>query len=172
VNDFAPERDFAVAQLAQVAGQPLEQVLNADNTDLTSFERDGSKLLMYFGWADAVISPRAGVHYYEQVLGRMGGVARTQEFFRLFMVPGMTHCQGGPGPNVFGQSALTPGLHDDPAHDIRRALEAWVERGVAPRNIVAARYVNDDPARGVEKTSVLCPFPTTNECRTRGQGGS
>lgn len=171
LEDFDASRDFARAEGAQVAGRSLASVLNATSADLTSFERRGAKLLMYFGWADATISPRAGVAYYEEVNARVGGIAKAQEFFRLFMVPGMTHCQGGPSPHVFGQSALTPGLHDDAAHDIRRALEAWVERGVAPQSIVAAKYVNDDPTQGVVTTRVLCPFPNT-DCRTRDEGGS
>jgi feruloyl esterase len=172
LDHFDPSRDSALAQRAQVAGQSLDSVLNPASADLSSLKRGGAKLLMYFGWADALISPRAGVAYYEEVLGRMAGVEKTQAFFRLFMVPGMTHCQGGPGPHVFGQSAVTPGLHDDPAHDIRRALEVWVERGVAPQSIVAVKYVNDDPAQGVSTTKVLCPFPKTVDCRTRDEGES
>jgi hypothetical protein len=170
LDDFEDTRDLALAQSARVKGQPLADALDANNTDLAAFERRGGKLLMYFGWADAVISPRAGVAYYEAVLARMG-MERTRAFFRLFMVPGMTHCQGGPAPHVFGQSALTPGLHDDAAYDIRRALEAWVERGVVTQSIVAAKYIDDEPARGVAKTRVLCPFPQT-ECRTRGERDS
>ncbi len=149
----------------------LGRALDATSTDLTQFDRRGGKLLMYFGWADALISPRAGLAYYEEVVGRTGGIAKTQEFFRLFMVPGMTHCQGGPAPNVFGQSAFTPGLRDEPAYDIRRALEAWVERGVAPERVVAVKYVDDDPARGVARTAELCPFPEI-ECSAHDEGGT
>ncbi len=61
------------------------------------------------------------------------------------MVPGMQHCYGGPGPNVF--DTLTP-------------LEGWVEQGVAPASIQAAHYVNDDPAKPVDRTMPLCPYPT------------
>jgi feruloyl esterase len=113
---------------------------------------------MYFGWADALISPRMGLDYYQRVSERMGGVERTQAFFRLFMVPGMTHCQGGPAPYAFGQAAIVPALRDDPDHDIRRALEAWVERGRAPDRIIAAKYVNDNPSQGVAMTATLHPW--------------
>jgi Tannase and feruloyl esterase len=171
IEQFDPARDFDLAQRTEVRpGQSLEKVLNASDPDLTAFARHGAKLLMYFGWADAVISPRAAVAYYEAVVDRSGGIEATQKFFRLFMAPGMTHCQGGPAPHVFGQSALTPGLRDDPAHDARRALEAWVENGRAPTRLVAAKYVNDDPAQGIAKTGVLCPFPATHECLARSLG--
>jgi feruloyl esterase len=171
IEQFDPARDFDLAQRTEVRrGQSLEKILNATDPDLTAFARHGAKLLMYFGWADAVVSPRAGVAYYEAVVDRIGGIDATQKFFRLFMVPGMTHCQGGPTPHVFGQSALTPGLRDDPVHDARRALEAWVENGRAPTRLVAAKYINDDPAQGVAKTGVLCPFPAIDECLTRSLG--
>ena len=47
-------------------------------------------MMMYFGWADPQLNARMGVEYYEQVVEKMG--ASTNEFFRLFMVPGMFHC--------------------------------------------------------------------------------
>lgn len=167
IEDFNPQRDFALAQNATAAGESLAGVLDATDADLTRFERSGAKLLMYFGWADALISPRAGVSYYERVGERMG-IEKTRAFFRLFMVPGMTHCQGGPGANAFGQAPVSPGLHDDAAHDIRRALEAWVERRAAPDSIVAAKYLNDDPAQGVAMTRPLCAFPKVSEYRGAG----
>jgi len=165
LEQFDASRDFDLAQRRQVLGDAsLESVLNATDDDLSAFARRDAKLLMYAGWADALISPRAVVAYYEAVVARMGREP-AQRFIRLFMVPGMTHCQGGPGPHVFGQSALTSGLVDDEAHDARRALETWVEHGRAPLSLVAAKYVNDDPAQGVAKTAVLCPFPNTDHCQ-------
>ena len=159
LQDFRPERDFRQASETSTAGQPLAAVLDATSTDLTSLELRGAKLLMYIGWADAVVAPRAGVDYYERVSQRLGGFGRAQQFFRLFMVPGMTHCQGGPAPDAFGQSSVSPGLRDDAQHDIRRALEAWVEHGVAPKSLVAAKYVGDVKRRDVQATQLLCPYP-------------
>lgn len=141
VERFDGVRDFELAQQRRIGNSTLSQVLDATNPDLAAFERLRGKLLMYFGWADALISPQAGVDYYERVLARMGGVERTQAFFRLFMVPGMGHCQGGAEPHAFGQAYVSPGLRDDPEHDIRRALEAWVEQGKAPERIVEAAQV-------------------------------
>jgi feruloyl esterase len=116
-------------------------VLDAVDPDLSAFERLRGKLLMYFGWADGLISPHAGVDYYERVVAQMGSVERTHGFFRLFMAPGMGHCQGGTAPHAFGQAGIVPGMRDDAEHDIRRALEAWVERARAPERIVEAAQV-------------------------------
>lgn len=138
---FDSRRDLDFARQRRIGNQTLSQVLDATDTDLTRFEQRRGKLLMYFGWADDLISPQAGVDYYERVVARMGGSERTQEFFRLFMVPGMGHCQGGAAPHAFGQAYVSPGMRDDPEHDIRRALEAWVEQGKVPERIVEAAQV-------------------------------
>jgi feruloyl esterase len=111
---------------------------NAKSTDLAAFRRRGGKILMTYGWADQVLQPLMGVNYYEQVLAKHG--TRTQEFFRLFMVPGMTHCAGGVGPDQF---------------DPMTAIINWVEKGKAPDTLRAARIVN-----GTEQRSrPLCPYP-------------
>jgi Tannase and feruloyl esterase len=159
IESFDGGRDVALARESSTAGQALTGLLDATDTDLGELERHGAKLLMYFGWADAVIAPRAGIDYYRRVSRRLGGFANAQRFFRLFMAPGMTHCQGGPAPNAFGQSPVSPGLSDDARHDIRRALEGWVEGDIAPKSLVAAKYVRDDPGQGLVATQLLCPFP-------------
>ena len=148
IADFVGRRDFDLAQQRRVGGETLSSVLDAIDPDLTAFARRRGKLLMYFGWADALISPYAGVDYYERVVARMGGAARTQEFFRLFMVPGMAHCQGGDAPHAFGQAGIVPGMRDDSEHDIRRALEAWVEQGRVPEKIIEAAQVLRPFAKG------------------------
>jgi feruloyl esterase len=141
LGQFDRQRDGDLARQRRIGSQTLSQVLDATDADLTRFERRRGKLLMYFGSADDLISPQAGVDYYERVVAQMGGMERTQAFFRLFMVPGMGHCQGGASPHAFGQAYVAPGMRDDPEHDIRRALEAWVEQGKAPERIVEAAQV-------------------------------
>ena len=70
----------------------------------------------------------------------MGGAARTSEWIRLFMVPGMAHCRGGDGPNTF---------------DVVGALDQWVETGKAPERIVASHATDGR----VDRTRPLCPYP-------------
>lgn len=93
----------------------VHSMLDATNPDLSAFQHRGGKIIMYFGWADAALNPLMGLGYYEDVLATMG--ADTQDFFRLYMVPGMYHCGGGLGVDRI--DAMTP-------------LIDWVEGGPRP----------------------------------------
>lgn len=132
---------------------------NANEDHLFAFRQANArgKIIMWHGWEDPAISGHSAVNYYEQVLRRNNDA---RDFFRLFMVPGMLHCGGGPGPNSFGQSLpqATP-LSASPQHDILSALERWVEKGIPPKRIDAVKYVNDQPAQGVVRTRPLCAYP-------------
>ncbi|MBV9782630.1 MAG: tannase/feruloyl esterase family alpha/beta hydrolase [Acidisphaera sp.] len=81
----------------------------------------------------------------------------TQKFARLFMVPGMNHCAGGPGANVFGGVGQPDGTNR--TNDMVDALDAWVTQGIAPTEIVATKYNNDTPSQGVAFSRPLCPYP-------------
>ena len=120
--------------------QPARALVDATDPDLTRFKARGGKILSYFGWADPALNPLMGVGYYESVVKKMGPA--TSEFYRLFMVPGMSHCSGGAGTSTF--DALTP-------------LVQWVEKGTAPDTIAASRLVDGKPVR----TRSLCPYPKT-----------
>ena len=90
----------------------------------------------------------------------MGGLRETQEFYRLFMVPGMTHCYFGPGASSFGGVGQQIPPVRDATHDVQTALERWVEKGVAPERIVATKYTDDKAAtRTVRLTRPLCVHP-------------
>ena len=120
---------------------------DAKNPDLAQFRKRGGKLLVTYGWADPILQPMAGVNYYEQAVAKNG--PSTPEFFRLFMVPGMSHCGGGIGPD---------------RHDPVTAMIDWVEKGKAPDSMVARRVVDNQVAR----TRPLCPYPQV--ARYLGQG--
>jgi hypothetical protein len=118
--------------------------LNATNPDLSPFSTRGGKLIQYHGWADSVVPPQSSIDYHQTVADKMGGADKIAAFYRLFMVPGMQHCSGGPGPNKFdGLSALT----------------AWVEKGEAPTQLLATKYVNDDVTKGIAIQRQLCVHP-------------
>lgn len=159
VEDFSIGRDFELASRRQVAGQSLAAILDPDNPDLRPFARRGGKLIMYVGGLDAAIAPVAAVDYYHRVAERSGGMGPAQRFARMFVIPGMQHCQGGLGPNAFGQAWVAPGLARDSTHDVRAALEGWVERGQAPDSITAVKYADDDPRGRLTATQKLWPFP-------------
>jgi feruloyl esterase len=161
------------------AEQQDHGVVGAQNSNLSRFAGNGGKLIQYHGWADTTIASGSSTNYYTRVaMGRAGNTPqqrtdaiatpvsqaqfeRLYEYYRLFMVPGMGHCQGGPGPNTFGQPFGLPVPVEDSAHDILTALEQWVEKGVAPQQIIATKYVNDTPSQGVAFSRPLCPYPMT-----------
>ena len=74
---------------------------------------------------------------------------------------------GGPGPDSFG--AAGPSADADPEHSMFSALERWVERGKAPKTIIATRY-NDPakPANGIRMTRPLCPYPEEEKYKGKG----
>jgi feruloyl esterase len=81
----------------------------------------------------------------------------------------MAHCYGGAGPNSFGNGASN-GPVIDAEHDLLKALELWVEQGVAPEKIIATKYLNDDPLQGVAFQRPLCPYPKI--AKYDGQGNT
>lgn len=131
----------------QFALEKVGPAVDATNPDLSEFRDQGAKLLVYHGWGDPDISPLSAIEYFEEVLALMAGdqdreqaLNEINDFYRLFMVPGMGHCAGGPGPDRF--DALT-------------ALENWVERGIAPERIIASKIQNGETVR----TRPLCLYP-------------
>ena len=129
-------------------------VLNSTDPNLAPFKARGGKLIQYHGWGDAAIPPQRSIDYFESVQSAMG---TTKTFYRLFMVPGMSHCGGGIGADVLGgERASQPA---DAAHDLEMALDRWVVQGVAPDQIIATGFVDGDPAKGVAMTRPLCPYP-------------
>ncbi len=76
------------------------------------------------------------------------------------MVPGMTHCYFGPGASSFGGVGQQIPPVRDAAHDLQKALENWVENGVAPETMVATKYADNAAAtRAVKLTRLLCSYP-------------
>lgn len=143
-------------------------ILDATNPDLGSFAKRGGKLILYHGWSDAAIPPMSTVEYYNSVRISMGPSSE-DAFVRLFMVPGMQHCELGPGPNSFGQNgpSSASGI-DDARHDIRLALKAWVEKDKAPDEVIAAKYSGEGDKRKIVMTRPLCPYPQVAVYRGHG----
>jgi hypothetical protein len=109
---------------------------DADSIYLESFARHG-KLILYHGLSDQGLSPLATAAWYDRLQSADGG--RVEDWARLFLVPGMIHCGGGPATDQF---------------DMLAAIQAWVEEGHAPERIIA----RGKSFPGV--TRPLCPYPT------------
>jgi Tannase and feruloyl esterase len=151
--------DKAVA----TADKKFAGVLNATDTNLKPFESHGGKLIIYHGWNDAAISALNSINYYQNVQSKMGK-QEADSFLRLFMVPGMQHCGGGPGPDVFGQLGFS--TSNDPQHDMYLALEQWVEKGAAPTTVIATKQPGEGSS--VKVTRPLCAYPQVAKYKGSG----
>ena len=108
-------------------------VLDAVDADLTPFKSHGGKLIQYHGWNDPAIPPRGSIRYHDAVVAKTAGAG---DFYRLYMIPGMLHCQGGAGPGQVDWLSI---------------LERWVEQNQAPHEVTASAPSGE--------TQVLCPYP-------------
>ena len=122
------------------------KLADAKDPDLSKFRKSGGKLIMTYGWADQILQPMQGVTYYEAVTKKNKDAA---DFARLFMIPGMAHCQGGIGPDRY---------------DAVTAVIDWVEKGKAPDAMIASKVTNNQTVR----TRPLCPYPQV--ARYTGKG--
>ena len=107
-------------------------IMDSDDPDLSAFKAHGGKLIQYHGWNDPAIPPGYSLEYRERLTAKTGGA---EDFYRLYMIPGMLHCSGGDAPtNVNWQAAL----------------ESWVEKSEAPGDLIASD--------GKGATQILEPF--------------
>ena len=122
--------------------------LDATITDMSAVREHGGKILHYTGWADPMVPASMSINYYEATRKNMGE-KETDDFYRLFLVPGMGHCTGGPGcSNV---DWLTPVVN-------------WVEKGIAPAMLVGAHVEGGRTTR----TRPICPYPSTPQYKGSG----
>ncbi len=147
----------------KLGNETLSQAYNA-KTDLTAFEARGGKIIQYHGWADQQISPYASIDYYHQTVGKMSAADR-DSFYRLYMLPGIYHCSGGPGTGNIGDSS-TAASHDA-EHDLVVAIDEWVTKNKAPTVLIGAHL---DENKKADRTRPLCPYP--QEAAYKGTGDS
>ena len=147
---FSPGWDYHTIRLPD----DVEHAVRADHgllfggdPYLRRFFGRGGKLLMYHGWADPLVTPDASLIMFKRINDAMGPAAASS--LALFMVPGMGHCQGGPGTDVFDKVA---------------AIDQWVESGVKPQSIPASHMTGTV----VDRTRPLCAYPAV--ARYTGSG--
>lgn len=136
-------------------------VNDATRGDISAFRDRGGKLIIYQGWADSLVAPEQTIALYRRLAQSSGGIDKTRSFARLFMAPGMMHCGGGEGPDGFNAAngAAPPPPTETAQDDLFTALAGWVQDGTAPAQVVATRYVDGVPARGVALQRPLCAYP-------------
>lgn len=143
-------------------------LLDATSPDLAKFKAHGGKLILYHGWNDPGVPPLTTLKYYEDIQKEMGGAKATDSFAQLYMVPGMFHCWGGPGPNSFGNILTSPQEHRSASNDIQQSMVRWVEQGKAPKSILATKFQDDDSSKAVLLTRPLCPYPEISQWNGKG----
>lgn len=157
-NDTWDYKTFQIGRDQKPVEKKLGKFLNSTNPDLSKLRARKGKLILFHGWNDAAIPAGSAITYYEAVRKKMG--ASADEFMRFYLVPGMQHCGGGPGPNDFG--AYGAPTHNDASRSMFLSLQKWVEEGMPPGAIVAR---NAGPP---ERTRPLCIYPQV--ARYQGSG--
>lgn len=130
----------------------FNDVIGTDNPDLRAFRDNGGKLLLWHGQGDQLIFPQGTINYYERVVDRIGDMATTQEFARLFMIPAVGHCAGSGVP---GANPAYPGGSVNPNAALLPVLQEWVENGSAPDQLDGSTAPGTTP----ERTRPICLYP-------------
>ena len=136
------DRHVALADKSEIAR------VNASNPNISEFVRRGGKLILSGGWNNALVPAGAVLDYYGNVEKTLG-IEDTRQGVRLYMVPGMIECNGGPGTDTF---------------DMLSVMRRWVERGEAPNEVLASRVEHGK----VVRTRPLCPYPQVATYRGSG----
>ncbi len=158
--------DYKAAKLDQAAADAdakMAGIMNATDANLAPFKKHGGKLILYHGWNDSAISALSSIQYLDSVKNKMSA-KEADSFVELFLVPGMQHCAGGPGPDDFGQFGISK--ENDPQHNLYLALEQWVEKGIAPTSVIATKEAGEGSA--VKMTRPLCVYPQVAKYKGSG----
>jgi feruloyl esterase len=133
--------------------------IDADNPDITAFEKAGHKLIISVGWSDWAVNAQEVQDYYRRVIAKSGGLDKTRDFARLFMLPNVGHC-----------FASDPSLKAPNVVDYLSAMENWVEKGKAPDQVIASHVASQGgksvtapmnvlPPGDVDRTRPICAWP-------------
>ncbi len=155
-----PKWDVLTANLDDALRQSKEKGaadLDAINPDLSRFVARGGKLILYHGWNDPAISPKNTIAYYTSLEQEMGK-QKVETFVRLYMVPGMEHCSGGPGASAFGQFGMP--TTQGPKYGLFDSLENWVEKGSPDEDVIATKFeAGTNGGMKAAFTRPLCAYP-------------
>jgi feruloyl esterase len=124
------------------------------NPDLTPFRRRGGKMISEQGGADPIVPLQSTTGYYDKLVRFLGQPA-VDDFFRLYIAPGVEHCGGGVGADNYGAHFQPEPAADDSRHDMLLALMDWVEKGRPPGALIASKTEGG----AVSFDRPLCAYP-------------
>lgn len=149
-------KSFSYAQLAQafdagIALQPQFGDIDTDAPDLSAFKARGGKLIHVNSINDDRIPYLGAVDYYERVLAKAGSLPQVQSFYRLYLIPGVSH-----GPwNGTSNPAANPPFHQPGKRELYTLLTDWVEKGIDP----GTKVLNSSSNTPVAKSLPMCAYP-------------
>ena len=132
---YTAATELDVDKAALHASDPL---VEPASVNLSTFSLNGGKLIFFHGDSDPWFSPLDTLGYYKSLAETNGGAEKVAEWSRIFLVPGMAHCGGGPSLDQF---------------DMLSAVVSWVEKGTAPDSVIATGHAFPGRSRP------LCAYP-------------
>jgi Tannase and feruloyl esterase len=146
---FGPYTTATAIDVDREALHASDPLVEPASTNLSTFSGNGGKLIFFHGDSDPWFSPLDTLDYYKSLATANGGGEKVAGWSRFFLVPGMTHCGGGPALDRF---------------DMLSAVVSWVEKGIAPDSVVATGRAFPGRSRP------LCAYP--NHAQYTGQGNT
>lgn len=135
---FGPYPTATELDVDKAALHASDPLVEPASTNLSTFSLNGGKLIFFHGDSDPWFSPLDTLGYYKSLAAANGGADKVAEWSRIFLVPGMTHCAGGPSLDHF---------------DMLSAVVDWVEKGKAPDSVIATGHAFPGRSRP------LCAYP-------------
>ncbi|MDR0310859.1 MAG: tannase/feruloyl esterase family alpha/beta hydrolase [Acidobacteriota bacterium] len=143
-------KTFDVDRDTRLGIERTGKYVDNNNSDLRPFKNAGGKIIIYHSWNSVALPTGSIVKYYEDVVKTVGGLKETQDFARLFVIPESGGCVGA---------------FNDETFNAFKAVQDWVEKGIAPEAIT---YVESGPQRKVSRTRPVCAYPKIS--RYKGSG--
>ncbi len=136
---FGPYPTATELDVDKAALHASDPLVEPASTNLSTFSLNGGKLIFFHGDSDPWFSPLDTLGYYKSMAEANGGLEKVSDWSRMFLVPGMAHCGGGPALDHF---------------DMLSAVVNWVEKGAAPDSVLATGAAFPGRSRP------LCAYPT------------
>jgi hypothetical protein len=136
---FGPYTTATELDVDKAALHASDPLVEPASTNLSTFSGNGGKLIFFHGDSDPWFSALDTLEYYKSLAMSNGGASEVSKWSRMFLVPGMAHCGGGPSLDHF---------------DMLTAVVNWVEKGAVPDSVIATGQAFPGRSRP------LCAYPS------------